>query len=223
MKKWFNGGHEFDAEIRRLFRGFMYIILDSEEELHKVWLSTLKVFCFVTLSAHWSLGHDPYSLSKGTVAYVLIADQFTRNVYRGTPKAFAYDAHARSVVHDSVQRGTDERIFKMHPAFASFLFMPFMHSEELPDHDLLAQRQEWMLSSLAKDDPFYPFIEAQVGHAQHHRDIIAKFGRYPQRNVEFVSLSMVESLYLCLPLFFQRTFSDAPLRRRKFNSSKTII
>lgn len=43
MSKWFNGGSEFDEEIRSHFRGFMYIILDSEEELHKVWLSTLKV------------------------------------------------------------------------------------------------------------------------------------------------------------------------------------
>lgn len=60
--------------------------------------------------------------------------------------------------------------------------MPLMHSEDLSDHDLLAQRQEWMLSALDEGHPFYSFIQSQVGYAAHHRNIIAKFQRFPQRN-----------------------------------------
>ena len=159
-RKWFMGSKEVDDEIIKLFGGFMHIILDETSEIHKIWLSTL----------------------KGTVAYIIVADQLARNIYRGTPKAFEHDQYAQNVVNDCIGTGKDERIFNIHPAFNAFLYMPLMHSENIGDHDILRNRQQWMLDNLEKDHAFYQFVSLMANFENHHREIIEKFGRFPQRN-----------------------------------------
>eukprot|EP01084_Bolivina_argentea_P079648 144430_1 len=159
-KKWFMGGKEFDQEIISMFGGFMHIILNEKNELHKIWLSSL----------------------KGTVAYIIIADQFARNVYRGTPKAFENDIYAQNIVNKCIETGNDKQIFQIHPAFNSFLYMPLMHSENINHHYTLEKCQNWMLNTLEKEHPFYSFIEMQVKYGKHHREIIELFDRFPQRN-----------------------------------------
>ena len=158
--QWFLGDKEFDNLIINKFGGFMHVILDQSNDLHKIWLSTL----------------------RGTVSYIVIADQFARNVYRGTPKAFENDEYAQNVVNACIQSGKDRKIFALHPAFNAFLYMPLMHSEDLKDHDTLSECQRWMLDTLEKEHPFYGFLQEQSKYASHHRKIVEKFGRFPHRN-----------------------------------------
>ena len=160
MDKWFLGGKEFDDLIIGKFGTFMHMILNQDNDLHKIWLSTL----------------------KGTVSYIIIADQFARNVYRGTPKAFENDEYAQNVVNECIQSGKDRKIFALHPAFSAFLYMPLMHSEDLKDHDTFKECQRWMLDTLEREHPFYGFLQDQTKFAQHHREIVERFGRFPQRN-----------------------------------------
>ncbi|QFR34580.1 DUF924 family protein [Ancylobacter sp. TS-1] len=105
--------------------------------------------------------------AEGSYALILLLDQFPRNLFRGSPRAFATDAAARNVADRAVARGFD-RAFDLPER--RFLYMPFMHSEELADQERCLALCE------AADDP------EGVHHAVVHRDIIRDFGRFPHRN-----------------------------------------
>jgi uncharacterized protein (DUF924 family) len=101
------------------------------------------------------------------LASVIVLDQFTRNIFRGTPRAFAYDELARGVARLAVAVGLDQRI----PADRRiFLYLPFEHGEALADQ----YRSVELISSLG-DDEYTRYAEA-------HRDVIERFGRFPHRN-----------------------------------------
>lgn len=104
--------------------------------------------------------------AQGALALILLLDQFPRNAFRGTPRMFATDAKARAVARAAVETGFDQAV---EPLLRGFLYLPFMHSEELADHEL----------SVALNRPLGG--ESQR-FAEHHRGIIARFGRFPHRN-----------------------------------------
>jgi uncharacterized protein (DUF924 family) len=103
----------------------------------------------------------------GALALLLLLDQFPRNMFRGTPRAFATDAQAREVARRALDRGFDE---KVEPELRTFFYMPFMHSEALAD-------QEFCLAHYrALGD------EEGIKYAEIHHDAIRRFGRFPHRN-----------------------------------------
>lgn len=102
------------------------------------------------------------------LALALFLDQVPRNIYRGTPRAFATDAKAREVARIALDRGHDRQMAKWQKIF---LYLPFEHSENLEDQDLACALYE----PLADERSF----EAALGH----REAIRKFGRFPHRNV----------------------------------------
>jgi uncharacterized protein (DUF924 family) len=102
------------------------------------------------------------------LATVIVLDQFPRNMFRGTPKAFATDPLAREVARGAVERKLDEALDKDARAF---LYLPFEHSESLADQE----RAVALISRLG--DAEY------TRYAIAHRDVIARFGRFPHRNV----------------------------------------
>lgn len=110
---------------------------------------------------HWA------EASAGALALVLILDQFTRNLFRGTPKAFSGDERARSIARSAIARGFDrqrplrERVF---------LYLPLGHSEDLSDQDEAVR-----LAATLENDRY-------LAQAKSHRDVIARFGRFPHRN-----------------------------------------
>jgi uncharacterized protein (DUF924 family) len=105
--------------------------------------------------------------AKGALALVILLDQFPRNMFRGSARAFATDPLARAVADRALAHGFDRATDKtMRPLF----FLPFMHSEILADHDHCVRLYE------ALGDR--KLLKYAVGH----RDIIAKFGRFPHRN-----------------------------------------
>lgn len=106
------------------------------------------------------------------LALIVLLDQFSRNCFRNTPRAFAGDARALSLARTLVARGDDMRLpSAWHRAFA---YMPFEHDESMP-----SQREALRLfKQLMNETGISSFHEA----AQRHADVIARFGRFPHRN-----------------------------------------
>ena len=103
----------------------------------------------------------------GALALVIVVDQFPRNMFRGDAKTYASDALAREVAHRAIERGVDVRI---DPVLREFLYLPFNHSEHLSD-----QLRCIELSRAAGN-------AENLKWAEHHADIIRRFGRFPHRN-----------------------------------------
>ena len=105
--------------------------------------------------------------AEGTLALLLLLDQFPRNLFRNSAHAFATDPKARSIARGAVERGFDRQV---DAALRNFFYLPFEHSEDLADQDYgLA------LCAEAGDAD-------SVKWAGLHRDIIARFSRFPHRN-----------------------------------------
>ena len=109
--------------------------------------------------------------AEGALALVIVLDQFGRNIHRGTFLAFAGDAHARRIAEAVVARGDD---LALTPVQRVFLYMPFLHSEGLRDQNTSLALFRRLLS--------FPEVAEAVGYAAERREIIRRFGRYPQRN-----------------------------------------
>jgi len=103
---------------------------------------------------------------EGALALVLLLDQFPRNAFRGTPRMYASDALARDAANAALAVEHDVQV---EPALQPFFYMPFMHSEDLADLD----RCITLMQPMGGD---------HLRYAQHHRDIVARFGRFPHRN-----------------------------------------
>ena len=108
--------------------------------------------------------------AEGALALIILRDQFPRNLYRGSPHAFATDAIARKVARHAVAKGFDEAV---EPALRSFFYLPFEHSEDIGDQRLAVE-----LCAASGD------LEA-LKWAKVHLDIIERFGRFPHRNRAF--------------------------------------
>ncbi|SPH17662.1 hypothetical protein DEA8626_01186 [Defluviimonas aquaemixtae] len=107
---------------------------------------------------------------RGTLAFLILTDQFPRNMFRGTGDAFATDERAREAARKAVGKEFD---LSVREPERIFFYMPFEHSEKLEDQDFavdLVQRN--MIQS--RDE--------YLRHARAHREIIRRFGRFPFRN-----------------------------------------
>ncbi|MET4801169.1 DUF924 family protein [Bradyrhizobium sp. LB11.1] len=141
-ERWYKHSDAFDAEVRHRFLPLWQKAVDGE-------------------LASWEDSDD------GALALVIVLDQFPRNIFRGTPEAFASDALARGAARRAIERGADRRI---DPILLEFLYMPFMHSEHLTDQlHCVALFQNTGNTENQK-------------YAREHADIIQRFGRFPHRN-----------------------------------------
>lgn len=104
---------------------------------------------------------------EGALALVLLLDQFPRNMFRGSARAYATDALARAVADRALARGFDA---DTDPALRQFFYLPFMHSEALIDQERCVRLYE----ALGEAE--------QLRYAREHRDIVHRFGRFPHRN-----------------------------------------
>lgn len=105
------------------------------------------------------------------LALVLLLDQIPRNIFRGSPSAYASDALARAAADRALARGFDRVV---PPAWRGFFYLPFEHSEDLAD-----QERAMALFACLPPMPEYP---DPLRHARRHHEIIARFGRFPHRN-----------------------------------------
>lgn len=114
---------------------------------------------------------------RPALALVLLLDQFPRNLWRGTARAFAQDGRALQTARTAVARG---HLPKLAPIEQAFLLLPYQHSESLED-----QRESLGLSSeilLAAPPAWHPLLEHYRAFAERHLALIERFGRFPHRN-----------------------------------------
>lgn len=141
-KRWFKSTPAFDDELRERFEGTVQAALNDE-------------------LAHWC--DEP----RSALALVIVLDQLPLNIYRGRPESFAGEAPAREVAKRVIDQGWDR---EMETKQKAFLYIPFMHSENLADQDRAVELYE---KSGMKDNVYW---------AKHHRGIVERFGRFPHRN-----------------------------------------
>jgi uncharacterized protein (DUF924 family) len=110
--------------------------------------------------AHWQ------GTPEGSLALILLLDQFPRNAFRGTPRMYATDASGRKAASLALAAGYDREFPE---ELRKFFILPFAHSEDLADQE----RAVALARRISADD---------LAHAEHHRDIIRRFGRFPHRN-----------------------------------------
>jgi uncharacterized protein (DUF924 family) len=154
MGFWFSANHpERDAEMRERWGAF--VTAASEGKLD-FWTRT----------------------PRGRLAVLILLDQMRRNIYRGTAEAFRHDGRARYLMRDGVSRMMD---LKLTPIERAFFYMPLQHAESLDDQELAVDRFLQLEREVASEhrEIFAGFRK----YAQIHRDIIARFGRFPHRNV----------------------------------------
>ncbi|AFZ32522.1 protein of unknown function DUF924 [Gloeocapsa sp. PCC 7428] len=143
---WFTKSAEFDREVRERF------------------LSDYEQAAAHQLDA-WQ------EAPRSCLALILLLDQMPRNIFRGTPQAFATDAAALAAAQHAVAQGFDRELLNVQ---RWFIYLPFEHSENL-EH----QRQCVELFASLKDDPE---SASAIDYAQRHLAVIERFGRFPHRN-----------------------------------------
>jgi len=104
---------------------------------------------------------------REALAAVIALDQFPRNMFRGDPRTYATDAQARRIVRAALLSGFDR---VLPPIQRLFLYLPLQHSEDVPDQELACA----LVAAVGDQD--------WLDHAEAHRRIVARFGRFPHRN-----------------------------------------
>ncbi len=139
---WFKADDAFDAEIRAAF-------LDDFEAAARGDLDAMA------------------DRPAGALALIILLDQFPRNMFRGTARAFETDPKALSIAAETVAQGFDQALTVIE---RTFVYLPFEHSESLADQDRSIALYEALGDAESLD------------YAVRHRDIIQRFGRFPHRN-----------------------------------------
>jgi len=152
---WYAGGEEIDAVIRDRFA-------DLWQAAHEGGLD------------HWIDG------PAGSLAFLVITDQFSRNIHRGKAEAFATDAQARVAARQAVEAGWDMQVPEPE---RQFFYLPFEHSEDPADQALAV---ELISTRMPETGTEYTL------HARAHQEIIRRFGRFPFRNAALGRESAVE-------------------------------
>ncbi len=116
---------------------------------------------------------------RGRLAEVIVLDQFSRNLHRSSPLAYAYDPMALALAQEAVAAGADQAL---NPIERVFLYMPFMHSESRAIH---VEAEKLFLATGRKDNYDYEL---------RHKAIIDRFGRYPHRNAVLGRASTAEEV-----------------------------
>ncbi len=149
---WFRSTSAHDANVRARFEPLMLAAAAGELDS---WKST----------------------AQGTLALVILLDQFSRNIYRGTDRAFAFDAKAQQLVEEAIVHGYD---LKLPFEQRAFFYLPFEHQESLA----ALERCVTLFERLHDETPkgFRDRTGRYLRNAHQHRDVIRRFGRFPRRN-----------------------------------------
>lgn len=157
----------------------------AARERNKIWFQATASFDDVLRSRYGDL---PSRLQAGEftnwgstprtgLARILAFDQIPRNIFRGTPAAFAFDALARRAALEFIERGEDQAL---HPIEAVFVYLPFEHAED----EALQRRSVDLFRALLARAPadLSDLFESYLDYAERHRKVIVEFGRFPHRN-----------------------------------------
>ena len=153
-EKWFSRDDALDEEIRVKFSALHERAVAGE-------------------LAHWR------GTPQGCLGEIIVLDQFSRNLYRDDPRAYAADGQAQKVMTLALARGFDDGMSKDE---RRFLYMPLQHSEEAADQSTSVE----LFRALEDDDTFKFTLR--------HQEIIARFGRFPHRNTDLGRESTTEEI-----------------------------
>ncbi|MDO3722017.1 DUF924 family protein [Marinobacter sp. chi1] len=160
--RWFHADRKFDQELRRRFMSM--IVLASEGGL-----------------SHWRVE------AGGRLAEILLLDQFSRNVFRGSALAFEQDSLAKKLCHQAMRAGHD---MELPPVQRAFLYMPLKHSERIDDQSESVDCYEQLFAST--QGVLKELMASFAQSARDHRDIVDRFGRFPHRNAALGRVSRPE-------------------------------
>ncbi|EOH96290.1 DUF924 family protein [Enterococcus pallens] len=153
-EQWFKKDNQFDQRIRERFEAVHQQVIQGEKAS---WRETI----------------------QGRLAEILVLDQFSRNLFRGDPRSFAYDGMALVLAQEAIAK---KELNELTVEERSFVYMPFMHSESLVIH----QQALELFSE--------PGMENNLDFEKRHYEIIKRFGRYPHRNAILNRSSTQEEL-----------------------------
>jgi uncharacterized protein (DUF924 family) len=145
--RWFRKDPAFDLEIRSRFGALVERALSGDLQ-------------------DWAWQPGP------ALARILLLDQFTRNIFRDTPRAFAGDALALEAARAMVMQGQDQAL---QPLRRVFVYLPFEHAESMEAQDESMR----LFTRLAQE---VPALEGYLDYAHRHHEIVQRFGRFPHRN-----------------------------------------
>jgi len=151
-KRWFRASAETDKLIRERF----------ESDLQKAIQGQL---------TSWE------QYPRGRLALIVLLDQFSRNIYRGTAQAFAQDELALSLCLQGIDIGHD---LALQSVERTFYYLPMEHTENLEIQDKCVQHYEQLVASVPPATA--KKLQSSLDYVISHRDIIARFGRFPHRN-----------------------------------------
>jgi uncharacterized protein (DUF924 family) len=115
---------------------------------------------------------------RGRLALILLLDQLPRAIHRATPDAFAQDSKARKVAERGLESGADRLL---RPIERLFVYLPFEHSENMADQDRSVELFRDLAASVPEGDR--EIFAGFVDYAVRHREVVARFGRFPHRNL----------------------------------------
>lgn len=118
---------------------------------------------------------DGAATAEGALALLILLDQFPRNLFRGSPEAFASDAHALQLARRVVIAGRMDQ--RLTPTQRVFLYLPFEHAESMEAQNLSVALFEGL-----RDSPAHAAPGGAIDYAWRHRAVIRRFGRFPHRN-----------------------------------------
>jgi uncharacterized protein (DUF924 family) len=163
-QKWFRRDEEFDAQIRQRFG----------EDLERAIRGEF---------GHWA------ESARGRLALIVMLDQFSRNLFRGSPRAWSQDLLAQQLALDGIELGHD---LELHPVERVFVYLPLEHAEDLHLQEMSVEKFEQLADSA--DDGDDDYFAGVLDYAVRHHEIIERFGRFPHRNEVLSRPSTAEEL-----------------------------
>eukprot|EP00055_Hartaetosiga_balthica_P000883 m.137694 g.137694 ORF g.137694 m.137694 type:complete len:245 (-) comp12155_c0_seq1:64-798(-) len=163
MKIWFMGGKEIDEDITSQFKDVV-LKLKEDRAFYKDWVEHSDPRCALSL--------------------IVLTDQMTRNIFRGTGESFAFDDIALETCKSLLDDG---RYKQLRPIELSFMLLPLEHSEDLKNHEIMREKLMEVMANLESlgDEGAHDMIGFMQQFSQFlsdHSKVLEQFGRYPHRN-----------------------------------------
>ena len=149
---WFKNGADYDTEIFSRFGGDYFRAVDGELD---------------------SWAESP----RGRLALIILLDQFSRHIHRGSAEAFAQDEKAQQLCIEGISAGDDQNL---HPVERSFFYLPLEHAEDLERQNLAIEAYSQLIQDVPEQ--YRQPLEVALEWAQKHHYVIERFGRFPELN-----------------------------------------
>jgi uncharacterized protein (DUF924 family) len=169
--RWYGKDAAIDSEIRAMFEPDLLGVLSRR--------------------AAWEEEVEAWARApRGMLALAILLDQLPRNMYRGTPRMYAYDDLALPTARDAIARHAPLDLPLLQ---RMFLYVPLMHAEDLATQREMVRLFETLAEDAARRSPgSRDFFANALGFARRHADVIERFGRFPHRNAILARTSTVE-------------------------------